>query len=139
VDEDTPLCALVGRVLEQQGYAVTTCARASEAVAEYARRTRDVGLVVLDFEMPHMDGLEAMRRIRAVNPDARILMTSLHDSQEAVSQAFSEGAIGVLSMPLEIDRLVETIARYVRLSEPSGAPPDPRVAAPNAGGGETRG
>jgi DNA-binding NarL/FixJ family response regulator len=108
-------------------------------VAEYARRAREVDLVVLDFEMPRMDGLEAMRRIKEVNPDARILMTALHDSQEAVGQAFSEGAIGVLSMPLEIDRLVETIARYVRLSEPSGAPSDPRVAALSAGGRETQG
>jgi CheY-like chemotaxis protein len=139
VDENTPVCALVGRVLKRHGYAVTTCASASEAVAEYARSAREVDLVVLDFQMPCMDGLEAMRRIKAVNPDARILMTSLHDSQEAVSQAFSEGAIGVLSMPLEIDRLVETIARYVRLSEPSGAGSDPRVAALSAGGRETQG
>jgi DNA-binding NtrC family response regulator len=132
----------VGRVLEQQGYAVTTCASASEAVAEYARRAPEVDLVVLDFEMPRMDGLEAIRRIKAVNPDARVLMTALHDSQEAVSRAFNEGAIGVLSMPLEIDRLVETVARYVRLSEPSGAPSDPGapgVAALSAGGGETQG
>jgi len=139
VDENTPVCALVGRVLEQQGYAVTTCASVSEAVAEYARRAREIDLVVLDFAMPRMDGLEAMRRIKAVNPDAHVLMTALHDSQEAVSQAFSEGAIGVLSMPLEIDRLVETIARYVRLSEPSGAPPAPLVAALSAGGREPQG
>jgi signal transduction histidine kinase/ActR/RegA family two-component response regulator len=139
VDENTPVCALVGRVLKRHGYAVTTCASASEAVAEYARRAREVDLVVLDFQMPCMDGLEAMRRIKAVNPDAHVLMTSLHDSQEAVSQAFGEGAIGVLSMPLEIDRLVETIARYVRLSEPSGAPSDPLVAAPSAGAGESQG
>jgi signal transduction histidine kinase len=121
------------------GYTVTTCASASEAVAEYARRAPEVDLVVLDFEMPRMDGLEAIRRIKAVNPDARVLMTALHDSQEAVSQAFSEGAIGVLSMPLEIDRLVETVARYIRLSEPSGTPSDHLVAAQSAGGGETRG
>jgi DNA-binding NarL/FixJ family response regulator len=86
-----------------------------------------------------MDGLEAMRRIKAVNPDARVLVTSLHDPREAISQAFSEGAIGVLSMPLEIDRLIETVARYVRPSEPSGAPSDHLVAAPSAGGGETPG
>ena len=139
VDENTPVCALVGRVLKQHGYAVTTCASASEAVAEYARRAREVDLVVLDFQMPCMDGLEAMRRIKEVNPDARILMTSLHDSQEAVSQAFNEGAIGVLSMPLEIDRLVETVARYIRLSEPSVAPSDHLVAALSAGGRETQG
>jgi CheY-like chemotaxis protein len=139
VDEDTPLCALVGRVLEQQGYAVTTCASASEAVAEYARRAREIDLVVLDFEMPGMDGLEAMRRIKAVNPDARVLMTLLHDSQEVIGQAFSEGAIGILSMPLEIDRLTETVARYVRPSETSGARSDYLVAARGAGGGETQG
>jgi signal transduction histidine kinase len=139
VDEDTPLCAMVGRVLEQQGYAVTTCASASEAVAEYARRAPEVDLVVLDFEMPGMDGLEAIRRIKAVDPDAHVLMTSLQDPQEATGQAFSEGAIGVLSMPLEIDRLVKTVARYVRLSEPSGAPSDHLVAATSASGGETQG
>ena len=139
VDENTPVCALVGRVLEQQGYAVTTCASASEAVAEYARRAREIDLVVLDFEMPRMDGLEALRQIKAVNPDARVLVTSLQDSQEAIGQAFSEGAIGVLSMPLEIDRLIETVARYVRLSEPSGALSDHLVAALSAGGGETPG
>jgi DNA-binding NtrC family response regulator len=130
---------MVGRVLERQGYAVTTCASASEAVAEYARRASEVDLVILDFEMPRMDGLEAIRRIKAVNPDAHVLMTALHDSQEAVSQAFNEGAIGVLSMPLEIDRLVETVARYVRLSEPSGAPSDHLMAALSAGGRETQG
>jgi DNA-binding NtrC family response regulator len=52
--------------------------------------------------------------LKAINPEARVLITVLDGGDRVVSEAFSEGAIGVLSMPLEIQRLAETVAQYVR-------------------------
>jgi signal transduction histidine kinase/CheY-like chemotaxis protein len=115
VDDETPLCSLVGAVLEDLGYAVTRCPGARETLEHYTHHCQEIDLIVLGFEMPQMDGLETLRRIKAVDPEVCVLMTSLHVADEAVAgEAFGEGAAGVLSMPFEIKHLAEFVAPYVK-------------------------
>jgi two-component system invasion response regulator UvrY len=74
----------------------------------YAELTPDV--VVMDLGMPGMGGLEALRRIRAHNPAARVLALSAHDDPMHARRALREGALGFLSKRSAPEALIEAIA-----------------------------
>jgi two-component system invasion response regulator UvrY len=82
------------------------------------------GVVVMDIAMPGMGGVEALRRIRARDPQARVLALSAHDDLMHARRALREGALGFLSKRSAPEALLEAIAavaagkRYI----------DPRVA-----------
>jgi two-component system invasion response regulator UvrY len=84
-------------------------AHSGEAACQiYAELTPDV--VVMDLGMPGMGGLEALRRIRARNSDARILALSAHDDPMHARRALREGALGFLSKRSAPEALIEAIA-----------------------------
>jgi two-component system invasion response regulator UvrY len=74
----------------------------------YPELTPDV--VVMDLAMPGMGGLEALRRIRARHPHARVLALSAHDDPIHASRALREGAMGFLSKRSAPEALLEAIS-----------------------------
>jgi len=81
-------------------------------------------LVVMDIAMPGMGGIEALRRIRAHDPQAKVLALSAHDDPMHARRALREGALGFLSKRSAPEALLEAVSgvgsgqRYI----------DPRVA-----------
>ncbi|HXS21508.1 MAG TPA: response regulator transcription factor [Steroidobacteraceae bacterium] len=98
-------------------------AESGEAACQrYIELSPDV--VVMDIAMPGMGGIEALRRIRAHDPQARVLALSAHDDPMHARRALREGALGFLSKRSAPDALLEAVTdvgtgqRYI----------DPRVA-----------
>ena len=96
-------------------------AESGEAACQrYFELTPDV--VVLDLAMPGMGGLEALRRIRARHPEARVLALSAHDDPMHARRALREGAMGFLSKRSAPEALVEAVTavatgrRYIDMS-----------------------
>jgi two-component system, NarL family, invasion response regulator UvrY len=73
----------------------------------YAELTPDV--VVMDLAMPGMGGLEALKRIRARYPQARVLALSAHDDPMHARRALQEGALGFLSKRSAPETLIEAV------------------------------
>ena len=83
-------------------------AESGEAACQrYLELTPDV--VVMDLAMPGMGGLEALRRIRARHPQARVLALSAHDDPMHARRALREGALGFLSKRSAPEALVEAV------------------------------
>ena len=83
-------------------------AESGEAACQcYPELTPDV--VVMDLAMPGMGGLEALRRIRARHPQARVLALSAHDDPMHARRALQEGALGFLSKRSAPETLVEAV------------------------------
>ena len=83
-------------------------AESGEAACQrYLELTPDV--VVMDLAMPGMGGLEALRRIRARHPQARVLALSAHDDPMHARRALQEGAIGYLSKRSAPETLLEAV------------------------------
>jgi two-component system, NarL family, invasion response regulator UvrY len=78
------------------------------AFQRYSELTPDV--VVLDIAMPGMGGLEALKRIRAHHPQARVLALSAHDDPVHARRALQEGALGFLSKRSAPEALIEAVS-----------------------------
>ena len=86
---------------------VGEAASGEEACKRFLELKPDV--VVMDLSMPGMGGLEALRRIRAHHPQARVLTLSAHDDPQHAQRALREGARGFLSKRSAPEALLEAI------------------------------
>jgi PAS domain S-box-containing protein len=87
-----------------------------EAVALAAKFLPDV--VLLDVSMPHMDGLEALPRIRTVSPETKVVMFSGFDERGLAARAFELGAVGFLEKSVPINELADRVYELVRGATP---------------------
>lgn len=83
----------------------------AEAIQFTARHKTDV--VVMDIGMPEMDGVEATKRILASDPDVKVIVLSMHDSDKMISRAFNAGARAYLLKDCKPDELVEAVKAVV--------------------------
>ncbi len=81
----------------------------ARAIEEYDAHRPDA--VTMDITMPVMDGIEAVRAIKAQHPEAKILMCSAMGQQAMVMDAVKAGARGFLVKPLNAAKLLEEIER----------------------------
>jgi two-component system NarL family response regulator len=115
------MAALVGRHpdLEIIGLAAT----GEEAIQMF--RTRQPDVTLMDLELPRMSGLDALRAILRENPEARIIVVTMHQGEEDVYQALAAGARAYLLK----DTLPEELAATIRRVHAGLRPLPPEVEA----------
>jgi len=86
-------------------------ANGREAIQKYKELRPDI--VTMDITMPDMQGIEAVREIIAYDPKAVILMCSAMGNREAVLTAIKSGAKDFITKPLQKERLLEAIDRWI--------------------------
>jgi DNA-binding NarL/FixJ family response regulator len=102
---------------------VATATNGAEAVELVARHQPRV--VVMDLEMPVMDGIEATRKISQAGGDARVVVLTSFSDQERILQALDAGAVGYLLKDAEPDELL----RGIRAAARGESPLAPRAAS----------
>ena len=114
VDDHPVVRAGYQRLLEQDGDArvVAQAGTVDEAWAEY--RTHDPDLTITDIAMPGSGGLELLRRLRELRPDARVIVFSMHDSEMLVGRAFDLGASGFVAKSCPPEQLVDAVHRVMQ-------------------------
>ena len=90
------------------------------AVELYSRLRPD--LVTMDVVMPNMGGLEALRRIRAFDPDAQVVMVTALDQKQTLMESIRDGAIDFIVKPFDRDRVVNLLNK-VKSRGPESASP----------------
>ena len=106
VDDSSTVRHLVEATAEAMGYRASGAASGDAAIA-FLERNADVGLVVLNWNMPGMDGMECLRRLKASNELAEIpvLMLSAESEVSSMVEALREGAAGYLAKPFTAESL----------------------------------
>jgi len=91
VDDETPICTFVSRVLQAAGYDVVVAGSGAEALERFKDMTR-CDLVVTDLMMPNMNGDELARRLRCDRPDVKVLyLTGFSDKLFAEKMMLWDG------------------------------------------------
>ena len=104
--------AMVGDILQQAGYEVVgEASTGAEAVARYRDLKPD--LVTMDIVMPDMGGIDAVRAIRAEDPQARVVMCSAMGQQALVVEAIQAGARDFVVKPFQPSRVLEAVSRVL--------------------------
>ncbi len=101
--------------LESDVVVVGEAADGRQAVELVQRLSPDI--VLLDVRMPHMDGLQALRRIKAIAPQVSVIMVTLYDDPNYLLEAVSAGAAGYILK----DATRQELIRAVRLIAEGGA------------------
>ncbi|MBA3466036.1 MAG: sigma-54-dependent Fis family transcriptional regulator [Gemmatimonadaceae bacterium] len=104
IDDEQGIRAALGQLLEFEGYEVRTVANATDGIAEYLKWKPQ--LVFLDVKMAGMDGLEALKRIRELDPTATVVIISGHATIRTAVEATQLGAYEILEKPLDTDRIL---------------------------------
>jgi CheY-like chemotaxis protein len=110
VDDEPTILALAKDVLELEGYRVLVARNGEEAVRAYRDAAGGIDLVLLDLTMPVMGGIECFRRLRAIDPAVRVVISSGFTSENTAVEMLREGALDCLQKPYEIQALARTVA-----------------------------
>ena len=103
---------MIKDILTKNGYEVVAeAANGVEAVELYKSHQPD--LVTMDITMPEMDGIEAVKQIKAVNPAAKVIMCSAMGQQSMVMDAIKAGANDFIVKPFQADRVLEAVKKIV--------------------------
>jgi CheY-like chemotaxis protein len=116
VDDDAAISATFESILVGEGYEVRTATDGLAAIDIARREPFDV--VLLDLVMPGIDGLVALRRIREVAPNARVIILSAYIEPDREAEAFRLGAEAVLSKPPDLSKLLRYLGELARPDEP---------------------
>jgi PAS domain S-box-containing protein len=119
-DDDPMVLAMLSAVLQGSGYEVVTSNGGKAAVATAANASPD--LIILDINMPDMDGLEACRHIKALTGCHRIPVIFLSASTEAEEriQCFKLGAVDLLTKPAPKEELLARVRIHLSHSRTQG-------------------
>lgn len=114
VDDEEPLRGIMRIALGYFGIKVVgEAANGEEAVAKYQEVQPNV--VLMDINMPKMDGLTALREIIKINPEAIVLLITATDDETAMDKGRDLGARGFLRKPLVMDELHKDILSHLRV------------------------
>jgi two-component system nitrogen regulation response regulator NtrX len=104
VDDEEGIRRVLSQLLEYEGHEVRSAGGAAEFLAEYPEFRPD--LTFLDVKMARMDGLEALSRVREIDPNALVVMISGHGTIDTAVEATRRGAYDFLEKPLDTDRIL---------------------------------
>ncbi len=112
VDDAAFMRMMIKDILEKNGFEVVGEANNGiKAVEIYKKEKPDV--VTMDITMPDMDGIEAVKEIRAFDPGAKIIMCSAMGQQTMVMDAIRAGARDFIVKPFQPDRVLEAIRKVI--------------------------
>ncbi|MEW6048593.1 MAG: response regulator [Bacillota bacterium] len=111
VDDSAFMRMRTAGLLKGAGYEVLEAENGRVAVELYKRHRPAV--VLMDITMPEMDGLEALRAIRQVDPDANVVMLSALGQSSVVMEAIQAGARDFVVKPYQPDRVLFAVGKLV--------------------------
>ncbi|MCB1050316.1 MAG: sigma-54-dependent Fis family transcriptional regulator [Acidobacteria bacterium] len=113
VEDRAPLRQLYTKFLQQLGHSVYDCESAEQGLA--LLKQYDIQLILADYMLPGMDGLQFLARVKATEPDALlVLMTAFGEVKTAV-QAMKLGAFDFLEKPIDLDYLKLVVQKALNL------------------------
>jgi len=109
VDDEPEICALASEMLCEEGYKVIVAKEGFEALRIYRQIGPLIGLVILDFFLPVMDGDAVFDELRALNPSVDVVLSSGFAEQSKIAAMLAQGLRGFIPKPYTRAKLLEQV------------------------------
>ena len=112
VDDDKAICDYMQTLLEKDGFVVKTLS--DPTVVEDEVRTGDYHVMILDLMMPKLDGIEVLKRVRAIDSDIAVVIFTAHPNLDSAVASMKLDAVDYLKKPFNVDEFREVLARVMK-------------------------
>jgi CheY-like chemotaxis protein len=109
VDDELEIAELASAMLTDEGYQVILARDGFEALRIYQQISKQIGLVILDFFLPVMDGDAVFDELRALNPDVAVVLSSGFAEQSKLGNMLAQGLRGFIPKPYTREKLLEQV------------------------------
>ncbi|MBW2107706.1 MAG: response regulator [Deltaproteobacteria bacterium] len=113
VDDEDMILEVGEEILREMGYKVFLARSGKEAVEVYKAHKGDIDMVILDMIMPDMGGGEAYDKMKEVNPEVRVLLSSGYSVEGEASEILARGCNGFIQKPFSAKQLSRTIRQVL--------------------------
>ncbi|HSD62527.1 MAG TPA: sigma-54 dependent transcriptional regulator [Ignavibacteriaceae bacterium] len=114
IDDEIEICESIKMILEYEGYEVQYSTRSVDGVEKAV--DGNYAALLLDIQMPEMNGFEVIKRVKETNPALSVIMISAHGSVENAIKATRLGAFDFIEKPVDRDKLVISVRNAVEQS-----------------------
>jgi len=115
VDDDKYIALLLYNFLEDEGFVCETAEDGLEALEKVSKKN-DFDMVLLDFVMPRMNGLEFLAAVKEINPKLPVMMISGYRTRDNTLEALRLGAIGFIKKPFSLNDVLSTLRLVFNVS-----------------------
>jgi len=115
IDDEAAIRDSLKMILEYEDYQFVGAASGQDGLAAVQRERPDA--VLLDIKMPGMDGMEVLRKLRALDESLPIIMISGHGATATAVEAIKSGAVDFFDKPLSTERVIVTLRNVLKQSE----------------------
>lgn len=119
VEDEIEVGDLAAEMLMEEGYRVITARDGFEALRVYQQISSQIGLVILDFFLPVMDGDAVFDELRILNPNAAVVLSSGFKEQSKLSAMLAQGLRGFIPKPYSREKLLEQVQSTLESSRGS--------------------
>lgn len=111
VDDEPSIVRMCVQVLQSKGHSVTGFTKAPEALTHIGATPTD--LLVVDYKMPELTGLEFVKKAWQLRPGMRVVMITAHGTREVMAKANESGVQTIVLKPFTPGELAEGVAKAV--------------------------
>ena len=115
IDDDEWIRDSLNLFFESEGCHITVLETAEEGMEELKERAYDI--IIADYRLPGMDGLEFLKQIKESYPEAMKILITAYGSKELVSEAYRIGVRDFIEKPFTTNRIEESLSRLIAACE----------------------
>ena len=109
IEDEAEVAELAAEMLADEGYKVILAREGFEALKIYEKMGQQIGLVILDFFLPVMDGDAVFDELRALNPNVNVVLSSGFAEQSKIAAMLAQGLRGFIPKPYTREKLLEQV------------------------------
>lgn len=109
VDDEEVVCHILNKRLTMEGYLCTTSNNGKEALSQFYKES--FSLIISDIKMPEMNGIELLKRVKAIHPNMKMIMVTAYPDIYMAVEAMRLGAYDFLIKPVDLELVVLSVKR----------------------------
>jgi putative two-component system response regulator len=109
VDDEEMICNVMSRRLTREGYWCVTAQNGKEALRHFYKDT--FSLIISDIKMPEMDGIELLKKVKAVDPNVMVIMITAYPDIDLAVEAMRLGAYDFITKPADLELVILSVKR----------------------------